>query len=325
MSPPPSWLVFLEREFPSANSVLVRGSRPLLIDSGYGSDLAATETLLRAAGTPPEALHGIVNTHYHSDHVGGNHGLQERYRLPIAAHRLEGDLVNRREPETCAGEWLDQPVEPYRVDRLLAEGDEIDAGSVTLQVLHTPGHTTGHLSFFAPRERVLIAGDSFHGRDVGWINPFREGVNGLRQALDSLERLDRLGAVWACSGHGPAIAEPASALAAARRRYESWLTDPAKAGWHAAKRIFAYALMLKDGLPVEEVVPYLLGTGWFPDYSQSLLGRPPAELAPTLLEEMLRSGGVAEREGRLFPVTPYTSPPPGWLAAVPWPRSWPRS
>src|SRR5690242_12907257 len=105
--PPPSWLTFFERPFPSANMALVRGERPVLVDTGYGGDLAGTERLLRAAGCGPERLSLIVNTHYHSDHVGGNHGLQRRHAIPIAAHRWEADLVNGRDREACGAAWLD--------------------------------------------------------------------------------------------------------------------------------------------------------------------------------------------------------------------------
>ncbi|MEM7351473.1 MAG: MBL fold metallo-hydrolase, partial [Acidobacteriota bacterium] len=70
----PTWLQFFERPYPSANMVLVRGSRPCLIDTGYGSDYRETVRLLRDAGVEPERLKWVVNTHYHCDHVGGNHG-----------------------------------------------------------------------------------------------------------------------------------------------------------------------------------------------------------------------------------------------------------
>jgi hydroxyacylglutathione hydrolase len=135
---PPSWLRFVERPFPSANMVVIAGSKPVLVDSGYGSDLTRTEGLLAEQGLDPAGLSLVVNTHYHSDHVGGNAGLQRTYGVPVATHRWEAEVVNRRDPEACSAEWLDQPVEPYRVDLSLSGGDEIDAGDVRLRVLHTP-------------------------------------------------------------------------------------------------------------------------------------------------------------------------------------------
>jgi hydroxyacylglutathione hydrolase len=323
---PPSWLRFFRRTFPSANMALVLGRgarRPILFDSGFGADLDETERLLHEAGVPPGRLALLVNSHYHCDHAGGNGGLQARFGLPVGAHRWEADLVNRRNREACTAEWLDQPVEPYRVDRPLSDGDELDDGGVTLQVIHTPGHTAGHISLWAPEERVLLCGDAVHGDDVAWLNPFREGVSAPRQALESLDRLAGLRPRWACSGHGPAIADPLAAIDAARRRYESWLASPEKAAWHACKRIFAYALMLRDGLPEAELPGYLLACPWFADYSRHVFGVEPADFVAPLLAEMLRSRAAGWRGGRLVPLAPYTPPPKGWPSGPTRPRDWP--
>lgn len=314
---------FLERRFPSANGVLVAGERPVLVDTGYGSDAAETAALLAAEGVPPERLALVVNTHHHSDHVGGNAGLQARHGVPVAAHRWEGSLVRRRHPDVAAAEWLDQPIEPYEVDRLLDDGDEIDAGGVVLEVVHTPGHTLGHVALFARRERVLVAGDAFHGRDVGWIDDFREGLGSVERSLESLDRLAALGPRLAFSGHGPRIDDPAAALAAARRRHEEWLRHPEKAAWHAVKRIFAYALMLHGGLAEDEVGDYLLARGWFRDYARWRLGGEPEDLVTPLVDEMLRSRGAERRDGRLYATIPHTPPPADWYRRVPWPRDWP--
>jgi len=316
-------IAFLEGTYPSANMALVRGERPVLVDTGYGSDLPRTERLLRENGTPPERLALIVNTHYHCDHVGGNSGLQNRYGLPVAAHRWEAAMVNHRDREACSAEWLDQPVEAYAVDRPLSEGDELDTGGVTLRVLHTPGHTLGHISLWAPEEGVLILGDAVHGDDVAWINPFREGAGAMVRALETLERLSRLPARRALSGHGPPIEDPRAAFDAARRRYERWLREPEKACWHACKRIFAYALMIYGGLGRDEVRPYLLRCPWFHDFAKNGLGLRPEEFVGPLLDEMLRSGAAGWREGRLVALAPHNPPPEGWLTGPARPRDWP--
>lgn len=321
---PPAWLRVFQRPFPSANMALIGGPRPVLFDTGFGSDLPATERLLRDAGTPPERLALLVNSHYHSDHAGGNGGLQARYGLPIAAFRWEAALVNRRHPEACTAVWLDQPVAPYTVERPLADGDTIDTGAVELVVLHTPGHTQGHCSLFAPEERVLLGGDVFHANDVAWLNPFREGVAALETMLDTLDRLAALRPRWACSGHGPVITDPLAALDAARRRYEQWRQAPDKVAWHACKRIFAYALMLRDGLPEADVSGYLLGCPWFHDYSRHVFGVAPADFVAPLLAEMLRSGAAGWRAGRLVALTPHHAPPPGWFRGPGRPGDWPR-
>jgi glyoxylase-like metal-dependent hydrolase (beta-lactamase superfamily II) len=139
----PEWLRFLERKLPSANSVLLRTQRPILIDTGFGSDAGATLDLLRQAGVAPAGLSLVVNTHSHCDHVGGNALLQEQFDCRIAAHAIDAQLVNDRDPSACDSAYLDQPIAPYRVDLALQEGDEIDAGETTLTVVTTPGHARG--------------------------------------------------------------------------------------------------------------------------------------------------------------------------------------
>ncbi|MEW6637218.1 MAG: MBL fold metallo-hydrolase [Actinomycetota bacterium] len=315
--------VFLQREYPSANIVLVRGERPVLVDTGFGSDLFETERLLREAGVPPERLALVVNTHYHCDHAGGNSGLRRRYALPIAAHRWEAAMVNRRDRESCSAEWLNQPVESYTVDRPLSDGDEIDTGTVALKVLHTPGHTLGHLSLWAPEEGVLILGDAAHGDDVAWINPFREGAGAMVRALETLERLSQLYARHAFSGHGPAIEDPRAAFDTARRRYERWLAEPERAYWHACKRIFTYALMIHRGLDESEVRPHLLSCPWFHDFARNGFGLQPEEFVRPLLDEMLRSKAAVWHEGRLVARPQHNPPPDGWPSGPARPRDWP--
>ena len=70
----PDWLGFRPRLYPSCNFAWLRGPQPVLVDTGFGTDLEATLALL--PGEP--AL--VFNTHWHSDHVGGNAGLANPIR-----------------------------------------------------------------------------------------------------------------------------------------------------------------------------------------------------------------------------------------------------
>jgi hydroxyacylglutathione hydrolase len=313
---------FFQRPYPSANMVLVAGLKPILVDTGFGSDVAETEQLVRSVNQLPQHLSLIVNTHYHSDHVGGNHVLQQRYGLSIAAHAWEAAMVNTRDVEACSAVWLDQPVEGYHVDRELSEGDEIDIGDAALRVVHTPGHTLGHISLYEPREQVLICGDAVHANDVSWINPFREGAGALQRTMSTLDRIARLPLQRMYSGHGPAVEAPLAAIDAARRRYEQWLVHPEKVGWHACKRIFAFALMIGGGLDEEVVSAALLAAPWFQDYSRFIFNQSPADFIEPFIAEMLRSGAAAWQHGRLVALTTYVSPSDGWLKSPARPAQW---
>lgn len=82
---PPRWLRFVERPFPSSNMVVIARDKPVLVDTGCGSDLTRTEGLLAEIGIGgPADLSLVVNTHHHSDHVGANAGLQGRHGVSVA-------------------------------------------------------------------------------------------------------------------------------------------------------------------------------------------------------------------------------------------------
>lgn len=316
------WLHVLARTYPSANMVLLRGCRPLLFDTGFGSDFAATEHLLRTAGLSPADLTLVVNSHYHCDHSGGNHGFQQHYGLPIAAHATEARLINARDPRAGAAEWLDQPIEAYQVTRELEDGEEIDLGERRLRVVHTPGHSAGHICLYAPAEGVLLAGDAVHADDVAWINLFTEGAAPLERAIASLHKLAALDVRWMCSGHSPPTSAAAAAIAAALERYERWRSDPQRLAWHACKRIFTYHLMLLDGMPLEQVGPYLVGCPWFVAYSSEVFAQVPTDFVEPFLAELARSGAATVRDGRLIACAPYTPPARGWPSSPGRVRAW---
>jgi len=317
-----SSIIFFERKFPSANMILIKDQLPILIDTGFGSEAKDTEQLIREAGVSPEDLHLIVNTHYHSDHVGGNFHFQKNYDVTIAAHKWDANLINSCDLEACSAEWLDQPVEPYRVDKKLSDNDEIHTGSRTLKVIHTPGHTLGHISLYEPEEEVLICGDLFHKNDIGWLNIFREGASSIQRSIESLDRLSRFRIRQAYSGHGTQIENPIASIDAARERFEKWLTMPEKVSWHAMKRIFAFTLIIKNGLAREEIDSYLLKCGWFQDFARYSFQLQPEEFIQILLDEMIRSKAASWHNNYLIATTLYQVPQEKWGNKNIKPKDW---
>lgn len=318
------WLIFFERTFPSANSALILGPEPVLFDSGFGSDFPATEALLQDAGVSPADLSLVINSHYHSDHVGGNHGLQTRYGVPVAAYYTEGRLINQRDVVACSAEWLVQTIQPYTVDRLLEAGTEIHTGQVALKVVHSPGHTLGHISLYQPDDQIIILGDVVHANDVAWVNNFREGAGALERIMETLDHLLTMPIRLAISGHGPVHRDPKAVIESALRRYERWQQSPESVAWHAMKRIFAYALMLEDGMSRERVETYLLTSPWFRDFTTIYFQTTPAEFIEDLLQEMTRSGAARWHDNHLMATTAYHAPPPDWYPEPQLPRNWPK-
>lgn len=318
----PPWLRFLRLGFPSANVVVTTAGVRVLFDTGYGSDTPRLLHALDAAGAPAGGLDLVVNTHWHSDHVGGNGALQSRHGIPVAAAAPDAVAVNARHPDACLAEWLDQPVAAYRVDRALTPGDALRAGPVDWEVLATPGHTPTHLSFHQPDLGLLVLGDALHADDVGWLNLALDGADAIASALRTVEELSRLHVRVALSGHGPAITDPPAAFAAARARYERMHADPQRAGRHACKRILAFALMIHGGIPLERLDAHLAGCAWLQDHAARVFGTTAAALAADLLADLRRAGAVGERDGRLICRTPHAAPPAGWRPPG-YPGDWP--
>jgi hydroxyacylglutathione hydrolase len=223
-------LHFFQRSYPSANAMLLTGPRPVLVDPGFGADVPALLSWLHGVATPPETLALMVNTHFDCDHAGANHALAETYGLPIATGVDEARLVNTRDSEACRARWLHQPIEPYRVDRPLQDGDEIDTGTTRWRVMATPGHTAGHISLYAAEAGLLVTGDAVHSDDLGWIDSRRPGV--LEEADATVARLATLPLARAYSGHGALTLDPVAAFADARRRLDGWRRAPERMAWH---------------------------------------------------------------------------------------------
>lgn len=130
----------------------------------------------------------IALTHHHADHVGAAVALARRTGAAIAAH-----------PDTAARLGARVPVE-----RLLADGEVIEAGGVRLRALHTPGHAPGHLAFHDETSGALVAGDLVAGLGTILIDP---GEGHMATYLASLERLLARGVGALLPAHGPMIAD----------------------------------------------------------------------------------------------------------------------
>ncbi len=313
----PSWVTWQQRPFPDANLLLLPGLHPVLVDSGFVGHSGQTADWVQAR---IGQLSMVVNTHWHADHVGGNAMLQAR-GAGIAASVPDADAITRRDPGCCQAEYLDQPVAPYTVDEQLRDGQILPLGAAEWQVITTPGHTPGHLCLWQPDEQLLIVGDTLSDYDVGWVNLALDGPDAAATALASLQRLIDLAPRVLIPAHGPIPASAASALAAALRRARRLVDDPDGAVWYGARRIFAYALMIREGIPITQAEPYLHERTWLIDAAR-LLGRAPDVLATELVESMLRNGSIVARQGRLHAAAEHVPVSPVSLD-VPFPRTWP--
>ena len=152
--------------------------------------LLDTVSALVSAG---KVMERIFLTHHHVDHIGGVQALSEALNCPVVAHPRTAELL--------AGQ--------LEIHAFLEEGDCLETDCGPWDVLHTPGHATGHICLFNPRSGELVAGDMVAGEGTIVLDP-PEGV--LADYLDSLKRLRALGPRVLYPAHGPPLTEAQAVL-----------------------------------------------------------------------------------------------------------------
>lgn len=171
------------------------GGEAVLVDPGFTAEegLHALLAAWEALGRP--VVRALLVTHGHLDHVAGAEALRARFGVPVLAHPREAERVARVVPRDAIG--------PLR------EGDRLAVGGASVEVLETPGHAPGHLSFWIPGERVLLCGDVLAGEGTVWVGP---PDGDMRAYLETLRRLEALAPRRAGPGHGPWIERPVEAI-----------------------------------------------------------------------------------------------------------------
>ncbi|WP_295385984.1 MBL fold metallo-hydrolase [uncultured Thiodictyon sp.] len=143
----------------------------------------------------------ILLTHGHLDHVGATADLVEQLGIPVwGPHRDDAFLIQALDQQ-CAMFGV-PPLPAFEPDRWLEHGDTIAVGEATLQVLHCPGHTPGHVVFFHAAGRLAQVGDVLFQGSIGRTDFPRGNYRALIASIT--ERLFPLGDdVRFIPGHGP--------------------------------------------------------------------------------------------------------------------------
>jgi len=189
--------------FPYCACLYIKGrDLRVLIDAGMGEE--------HIAPAIKAGIDVLVLSHCHIDHRLTRRLIPD---VPVWCHEKEEVYLQDRDFFFSAmglkrsGLDLDglfdfaQGSFEIEITHRLVDGDRIDLGGITLQTIHTPGHTPGHMSFFIPEHALLFSGDidltsfgPFYGHDFADISDF----------LASIERLKKVGAKRVISSHaGP--------------------------------------------------------------------------------------------------------------------------
>jgi glyoxylase-like metal-dependent hydrolase (beta-lactamase superfamily II) len=192
----------------------------ILVDTGVAGSVGMLREAVRSLGRDITEVRHILVTHCHPDHAGGIAEIKALTHARVYMHRRDAMLVavgramRRLRPSpgilNAVLFKLMIPLEsttvpPARADVLVGNGDEIPvAGGIS--VIHTPGHTEGHLVFLVRRRRVLFVGDA--AANLLGLR-LMMAYEHLQQGVMSLRHLCRFKFDVACFGHGAPIRQNA--------------------------------------------------------------------------------------------------------------------
>lgn len=302
----PASVRVIVRGWLSCNQVVLleRGDN-VLVDSGYCTDREKTlELLASREGLDRQPLERLINTHCHSDHMGGNAAVASAFGCRITIPEGEVKHVVPWTPQSAWMAQFDQRADPFHFDDTIRAGDGFAAGGFEWQAHAAPGHDMDALMFFEPTHRLLISGDALWEDGMGFVwpeegrNPFIEAA---REALATIERLDPAIVI---PGHGRPFADARGSIATVRSKLDAFERDPVKCARHVVKVMFVFALLERQRMPVAEVAGYVGRVPCYRQISERFLGLEPEALAVWMVEDLQRAGAVRLEGGMLRPSMP---------------------
>jgi hydroxyacylglutathione hydrolase len=143
----------------------------------------------------------ILITHAHLDHAGATAALAEKLGVPIEGpHPDDQFLIDQMEQQ--AHMFGFPPVKAFTPTRWLHDGDTVSFGGETMKVIHTPGHTPGHVVFVHEGAHLAIVGDVLFAGSIGRTDFPRGDYNALMHSIK--DKLFPLGENYRfICGHGP--------------------------------------------------------------------------------------------------------------------------
>ena len=299
MNLPPQIRV-LERGWLSSNNIIINnGEDCALIDSGYVAHAAQTLQLLQHA-LGGKSLARLINTHCHSDHMGGNAAVQRAYGCRISVPVGEAPAIAAWDEQAMMLSFTGQSAERFRYDDTLAAGDRLQLGGLEWEALAAPGHDRHALMLHSSAARILISGDALWENGFGLIFPELLGQPGgyaaTRATLEAISRLD-VGTV--IPGHGAPFDGVERALATAFQRLDAYERDPAKLARHALKVMLSFSLMIEGRIALAALPRFLADRPIFGEVNRRFLHLPEAELRAYLVKDLERAGALKLANGWL--------------------------
>jgi hydroxyacylglutathione hydrolase len=157
----------------------------VIIDPGFGSTGEA-EQIFRYVNEEKLKIKFVLNTHGHSDHVGGNQVLKKKYGVPVCIHELDAREIADLNGKTS-------------VNIMLRDDDLVKFADAELRVMHTPGHSPDSICLLG--EKLIFTGDTLFAGGIGRTDFPGSSSRDMKSSLVKLLRLPDGLIVY--PGHGP--------------------------------------------------------------------------------------------------------------------------
>lgn len=188
----------------------------MLFDVGLPESFGQIETRLAELDASVDDIVRVVVTHQDADHAGAVHEILNRTGAETLAHLDDAPYIDgRKRPLKTEGEHR---YPPAPIDMGVVGGERLRTKAGPAHLVHTPGHTPGHLSVYFPRDRLLLAGDALVA-DAGSLHgPVPEHTPEMGAAYESLELLAELDIERVHCFHGGTVDAGDDRIAALARK-----------------------------------------------------------------------------------------------------------
>ena len=293
----PAGVTVLERGWLSSNNIAIAGrDQCALIDSGYCTHSDQTLLLVDSAlqGRPLDLL---LNTHLHSDHVGGNAALQAHYpEMQTLIPPGHAQYVAAWDTERLSYQPTGQNCPQFRFDATLQPGSELYLGDLLWQVHAAPGHDSHSVILFEPQSRTLVSADALWERGFGVVFPELDGEGAFDEVASTLDIIEQLQPVTVIPGHGAAFNGVEQALLVARQRLENFVAHPQKHLQYAAKVLLKFKLLEAQQLEMCELLAWTQGTSYFAStFANGFSNQDLTQTVTQLVGDLVRSGAATLR------------------------------
>jgi glyoxylase-like metal-dependent hydrolase (beta-lactamase superfamily II) len=236
----------------------------------------------------------LLNTHLHSDHVGGNAALQARYpALKTLIPPGHAQYVTDWDTDKLTYKPTGQNCPQFRFDATLQTGSDVRLGDLVWQVHSAPGHDSHSVILFEPISRVLVSADALWQRGFGVVFPELDGDDAFHEVAQTLDVIESLQPLLVIPGHGSTFTDVAEALARARQRLDGFVADPARHLQHAAKVLLKFKLLELQSVSQSELLAWAETTPYVAKLVASqYAGHTLTEALDALVQDLVRAGAA---------------------------------